>query len=80
MTLLFTPHKIGSLETPNRMVRSATAERMAATYPGHGPGSPRPDGTARKAMSGPKVKPSPKAMPINAMPLGRFSNDVESAI
>jgi 2,4-dienoyl-CoA reductase-like NADH-dependent reductase (Old Yellow Enzyme family) len=29
MTLLFTPHQIGSLETPNRLVRSATAERMA---------------------------------------------------
>ena len=29
MTLLFTPNKIGSLSTPNRIVRSATAERMA---------------------------------------------------
>ncbi|MFC1659907.1 NADH:flavin oxidoreductase [Gemmatimonadota bacterium] len=29
MTLLFSPHSIGSLETPNRLVRSATAERMA---------------------------------------------------
>ena len=29
MTLLFTPHQIGSLSTPNRIVRSATAERMA---------------------------------------------------
>jgi 2,4-dienoyl-CoA reductase-like NADH-dependent reductase (Old Yellow Enzyme family) len=29
MTLLFTPYQIGSLETPNRMVRSATAEKMA---------------------------------------------------
>jgi 2,4-dienoyl-CoA reductase-like NADH-dependent reductase (Old Yellow Enzyme family) len=29
MTLLFTPHNIGALQTPNRIVRSATAERMA---------------------------------------------------
>jgi 2,4-dienoyl-CoA reductase-like NADH-dependent reductase (Old Yellow Enzyme family) len=29
MTLLFTPHPIGSLQIPNRLVRSATAERMA---------------------------------------------------
>jgi len=29
MGLLFTPYQIGSLETPNRLVRSATAERMA---------------------------------------------------
>ncbi len=29
MTLLFTPNNIGSLSTPNRIVRSATAERMA---------------------------------------------------
>jgi len=37
MTLLFTPHHIGSLETPNRLVRSATAERMADAD-----GRPRP--------------------------------------
>ena len=29
MGLLFTPYSIGSLQTPNRLVRSATAERMA---------------------------------------------------
>lgn len=29
MDLLFTPQKIGSLQIPNRLVRSATAERMA---------------------------------------------------
>jgi 2,4-dienoyl-CoA reductase-like NADH-dependent reductase (Old Yellow Enzyme family) len=29
MSLLFTPKKIGTLELPNRLVRSATAERMA---------------------------------------------------
>jgi 2,4-dienoyl-CoA reductase-like NADH-dependent reductase (Old Yellow Enzyme family) len=29
MSLLFTPGKIGTLEIPNRMMRSATAERMA---------------------------------------------------
>jgi 2,4-dienoyl-CoA reductase-like NADH-dependent reductase (Old Yellow Enzyme family) len=29
MSLLFTPYRIGSLETHNRLVRSATAERMA---------------------------------------------------
>lgn len=29
MTSLFTPYNIGSLSTPNRIVRSATAERMA---------------------------------------------------
>lgn len=29
MTLLFTPQKLGSLEVPNRLVRSATAERFA---------------------------------------------------
>jgi len=29
MSLLFTPGKIGTLELPNRIVRSATAERMA---------------------------------------------------
>ncbi len=29
MTLLFTPNNIGSLSTTNRIVRSATAERMA---------------------------------------------------
>lgn len=29
MSLLFTPAKIGSLEIPNRIIRSATAERMA---------------------------------------------------
>jgi len=29
MSLLFTPHNIGSLELPNRLVRSATAENMA---------------------------------------------------
>ena len=30
MTLLFTPYKIGSLSIPNRLIRSATAERMAS--------------------------------------------------
>ena len=29
MSLLFTPYHIGSLQTSNRLVRSATAERMA---------------------------------------------------
>jgi 2,4-dienoyl-CoA reductase-like NADH-dependent reductase (Old Yellow Enzyme family) len=29
MTLLFTPYKIGNLTLPNRLIRSATAERMA---------------------------------------------------
>ncbi len=29
MSLLFTPAKIGSLEIPNRIIRSATAELMA---------------------------------------------------
>ena len=29
MSILFTPAKIGNLEIPNRIVRSATAERMA---------------------------------------------------
>ena len=29
MSLLFKPAKIGTLETPNRLMRSATAERMA---------------------------------------------------
>ena len=29
MSLLFTPHKIGTLNLPNRIIRSATAERMA---------------------------------------------------
>lgn len=29
MSLLFTPHKIGSLSIPNRLIRSATAERMS---------------------------------------------------
>jgi 2,4-dienoyl-CoA reductase-like NADH-dependent reductase (Old Yellow Enzyme family) len=29
MTQLFTPHSVGSLTLPNRLVRSATAERMA---------------------------------------------------
>ena len=29
MSLLFTPYHIGNLKTPNRLVRSATAERMA---------------------------------------------------
>jgi 2,4-dienoyl-CoA reductase-like NADH-dependent reductase (Old Yellow Enzyme family) len=35
MSLLFTPGKIGTLEIPNRLIRSATAERMAdeAGYP-----------------------------------------------
>ena len=35
MSLLFTPGDIGTLEIPNRMMRSATAERMADTagYP-----------------------------------------------
>lgn len=35
MSLLFTPGKIGTLDIPNRMMRSATAERMAdqAGYP-----------------------------------------------
>jgi 2,4-dienoyl-CoA reductase-like NADH-dependent reductase (Old Yellow Enzyme family) len=35
MSLLFTPGEIGTLEIPNRMMRSATAERMADTagYP-----------------------------------------------
>ena len=35
MSLLFTPGKIGTLEISNRMMRSATAERMAdqAGYP-----------------------------------------------
>ncbi len=35
MSLLFTPAKIGTLEVPNRIMRSATAERMAdeAGYP-----------------------------------------------
>jgi 2,4-dienoyl-CoA reductase-like NADH-dependent reductase (Old Yellow Enzyme family) len=37
MTLLFTPYKIGSLAMPNRLIRSATAERMASED-----GSPRP--------------------------------------
>jgi 2,4-dienoyl-CoA reductase-like NADH-dependent reductase (Old Yellow Enzyme family) len=32
MSLLFTPHPIGSLEIPNRLVRSATAERMADSH------------------------------------------------
>ncbi|UCF60719.1 MAG: NADH:flavin oxidoreductase [Anaerolineaceae bacterium] len=31
MSILFSPYKIGSLELPNRLVRSATAERMADT-------------------------------------------------
>jgi 2,4-dienoyl-CoA reductase-like NADH-dependent reductase (Old Yellow Enzyme family) len=30
MTLLFTPYKISSLSIPNRLIRSATAERMAS--------------------------------------------------
>ena len=29
MSLLFSPGKIGTLEIPNRLMRSATAERMA---------------------------------------------------
>ena len=29
MDLVFTPYSIGSLQVPNRLVRSATAERMA---------------------------------------------------
>lgn len=29
MSLLFTPHSIGSLSIPNRLIRSATAERMS---------------------------------------------------
>lgn len=37
MSLLFTPAKIGSLELPNRLIRSATAERMADED-----GQPRP--------------------------------------
>ncbi len=37
MGLLFTPYRIGSLETSNRLVRSATAERMADSD-----GRPRP--------------------------------------
>ena len=31
-------------------------------------------------MSGPKVNPNPKAMPINAIPFERFSSVVVSAI
>lgn len=38
MSKLFTPGKIGSLNLPNRLVRSATAERMADA----GDGRPRP--------------------------------------
>jgi 2,4-dienoyl-CoA reductase-like NADH-dependent reductase (Old Yellow Enzyme family) len=37
MTLLFTPYKIGSLSIPNRLIRSATAERMASEN-----GTPQP--------------------------------------
>lgn len=37
MTLLFEPARIGSLELPNRLIRSATAERMA-----NDDGRPRP--------------------------------------
>ena len=37
MSLLFTPGRIGTLELPNRLVRSATAERMA-----DGDGRPKP--------------------------------------
>jgi 2,4-dienoyl-CoA reductase-like NADH-dependent reductase (Old Yellow Enzyme family) len=37
MNTLFAPGKIGSLTLPNRLVRSATAERMA-----DGSGRPRP--------------------------------------
>jgi len=37
MSLLFTPAKIGTLELPNRLIRSATAERMADEN-----GQPRP--------------------------------------
>ena len=37
MNTVFTPGKIGSLTLPNRLVRSATAERMA-----DGNGQPRP--------------------------------------
>jgi 2,4-dienoyl-CoA reductase-like NADH-dependent reductase (Old Yellow Enzyme family) len=39
MSVLFEPQKIGTLEIPNRLVRSATAERMA-----------RPDGTCGPQM------------------------------
>ena len=31
-------------------------------------------------MSGPSVNPAPKAMPMRAMPLARFSGVVQSAI
>lgn len=34
MSSLFTPAKIGSLEIPNRIIRSATAERMASNLDG----------------------------------------------
>ena len=34
MSILFTPAKIGSLEIPNRIIRSATAERMANDHDG----------------------------------------------
>ena len=35
MSLLFTPAKIGNLEIPNRIIRSATAECMADNLDGH---------------------------------------------
>ena len=64
----------GKMKHPSRKL---SAQMPAATAPG--PASPKCLNDC-DPMTGPKMKPKPKAMPMRPMPLERFSGVVTSAI
>ena len=78
-------HKALTQRQPAEKVRrklTALAKQTGYTIEelfGPGADAVAPKGKAGR-RKGPKVKPMPKAAPINAMPLLRFSLEVQSAI
>ena len=54
----------------NQASRKLAAQKPAATQPG--PDRPKLS-AVKPPTAGPKMKPSPNAMPIKAMPADRFS-------